>query len=456
MKKLTLGLTLILAALLPFAGFGCSKSEYDPGGYPTALPNYEHLKADSQMAITAFNNPPTDATQYQWMSEAGFNRVLLAPWMYNCIAGNPALFKAVELADQYGIKSFPMFDRDNLLTLLNADMAANNYSGIEGFGGYYVDEPLEMSHFNAIDSAIGKMRGKYPDKKFMVTLTTGAVAGFETYDEVVDYLCEITGDGLSEISADYYPLRGNALNYEVGDAWLVSLETTAQGAKKAGKDFHFFIASMSINSQRCRHPYEADLRYQAYTALAYGARGIEYFTYMSVASPPYTGEFRAGDWALIRSPNDLQSDDVSTYYRTETYYAAQNLNTELLSYDHVLLAFDWQGTIQTAGADAQTTAGGCFEKTKNALTSHPRIKSISASEDLITGTFKDKNGYDGFMAVNFADSASGRSNDVKISFNHARKAVVYTNGVKSIIDLNGGVYESTLDAGEGRFIIPIA
>jgi hypothetical protein len=116
----------------------------------------------------------------------------------------------------------------------------------------------------------------------------------------------------------------------------------------------------------------------------------------------------------------------------------------------------------TKGSDARTSAGACFDKAEYSLPSHGRIRRIEATEDAITGVFTDKDGYEGFMLVNFADPHDNRGNTVRITFKQAKKAVVYANGNPSVVDLaagaaaSDGVYEAVLAPGEGRFIIPIA
>ena len=83
-----------------------------------------------------------------------------------------------------------------------------------------------------------------------------------------------------------------------------------------------------------------------------------------------------------------------------------------------------------------------------------RIKSVENREDLIIGSFQDKQGYDGFMITNFSDPAKNLKNEVKVTFKNAKKAVVYAGGTRKVVDLVGGTYATTLNSGEGHFIIP--
>ena len=149
-------------------------------------------------------------------------------------------------------------------------------------------------------------------------------------------------------------------------------------------------------------------------------------------------------------------DDWSTYYKTETWDYVQNLNSELKCFDNVLLSFDWQGVMKSVGKEATTTAGkNCFPNAKNWLRSHDGIKSFTSTEDAILGVFKDENGYDGFMLVNFSDPFYNKENTVTLELRGATRAVVYIQGESQIVDLSDGTYTATLQPGEGHFIIPL-
>ena len=58
------------------------------------------------------------------------------------------------------------------------------------------------------------------------------------------------------------------------------------------------------------------------------------------------------------------------------------------------------------------------------------------------------------MLVNSGDPAKNLENAIEIGFNDASKAVVYANGERTVVELDGGTYKATLQSGEGQFVIP--
>jgi hypothetical protein len=460
MKKLKITIALIVAAMMVFAFAACvTPDDNTPGptghAYPTELPDYEQYVDELRLAIAAFNSPPPTEEHYGWLTEAGFDTLFLDRWFWQK-PGEQSMENSVQLAGEHGVRAFIMLDRD-AGTDVEADFANNDYTGMPGFAGFYTDEPLNMADMDRTAGFMAQASAKYPDSEYITTLTAGDSTSFPTWAEAIDAYFGHPAGAAKYLSWDNYALVGTEYQPAIGKDWLRGAELFADAAKKHDKELWSFIASMSISSQKTRRPSEADLRYQSYVMLAYGSTGIEYFCYASPGYPPFPGEFKAPDWALIVPDGYVGREDPENWIRTDTWYSAKTVNEELLAFDHVYLSFDWQGVLVTPGTDAKTTAGtNCFPNTKLSLKYYPRVKKIEASEDTITGCFKDKDGYDGFMLVNFSDPTQKQTDNVKVTFNNASRAVVYANGVKSIVDLTNGVYETALAPGAGQFIIPIA
>ena len=80
----------------------------------------------------------------------------------------------------------------------------------------------------------------------------------------------------------------------------------------------------------------------------------------------------------------------------------KNVNAEILNFDHVLLSYEWTGTMTVLGENELMCKA--FQRLSSPLKEHEAIQSATASENAIIGTFKDGE-YNGFMAVNFTDPA---------------------------------------------------
>lgn len=456
MKKKICLLIALVHIFLCIAGCGggndTPEATEDPiiYAYPVEEPSYVD---DQQMEMIAFWSPPSTLEQYQWMVDCGFTSVIIDV-KYDNNAGSQTLMDTLAICDQVGIKAYLIAGRGQ-----NADLSTD-YSKFESFAGFYTDEPLSKEDFDVIETNTEGLKIKYPEKgyNYWTTLICDAPTAYNSdfpyWEDYYNYYFDGAGKDQKAFLFDHYPLCGNSAKGIISADWLHRTEQYAALAKEKGYDMMPYIATMGYSSGNRRKPAEDDIRYQIYVNLAYGAKGIAYFCYMSPGVPPYDGEFKPSDYALI---NYEDVNDFSTYFRTEAWDNTQTVNMEMKELDHVLLSFDWEGVMKCAGSEATTTAGkNNFSNAKNWIKKHDGIKKLTSTEDTIVGVFKDENGYDGFMLVNFSDPLYDASNTVTMELRGATRAVVYIKGQKQIVNLTDGTYTVTLEPGEGQFIIPLA
>ncbi|MGC4233634.1 MAG: hypothetical protein QM594_11705 [Niabella sp.] len=116
------------------------------------------------------------------------------------------------------------------------------------------------------------------------------------------------------LTYDAYCVIGDTLRYN----YYENLEIVAEEAKKAQKDFWAFAlttgSSIPVNFPP---PTLAELRFQIYSILAYGAQGVQYFTYWT----PSPGE--ADPWDFHEGPIGLDGK------RTVTYDRLKQMNEEV-------------------------------------------------------------------------------------------------------------------------------
>lgn len=417
--------------------------------YPSELPTYADNK---EMPMIAFWSPPNTEEWYQSMVDCGFTDVIIDA-KYNVTHGSSKLFDVLAICDKIGLGAYLAVNCGVSFTALK------QYANYESFKGINTDEPNSKMDIDKIEKNMEKLYSAYPDKNvsyltnFMPSLTSNLQKDFISYEAYVRYYMEHGGSDENAFMMDTYPLMTDGT---IAGNWLQRLEFLAGISKEYGVDFYSYLATMSITGAgwKCRRPEEDDMRYTSYVNLAYGVKGLGYFCYMTPGLPPYNREFTPDDWALV---NFEDADDLSTYYKTPTWDAVQTVNNELKAMDHVFLSFDWQGVMKSIGTDATTTAGrNCFTEAKNWIRKHDGIKKFTSTEDAILGVFKDENGYDGFMLVNFADTYYDKENTVTLELRGATRAVVYIQGQPQIVDLVNGTYTTTLQPGEGQFIIPLS
>ena len=82
------------------------------------------------------------------------------------------------------------------------------------------------------------------------------------------------------ISFDYYPVLKDRLSR----TWYENLEQISTEARRAGKPFWAFALTTNYDEDHLTPQTLAAIRLQVYSDLAYGAQGIQYFTYWSATS----------------------------------------------------------------------------------------------------------------------------------------------------------------------------
>jgi hypothetical protein len=138
--------------------------------------------------------------------------------------------------------------------------------------------------------------------------------GSKTYQEHVDqFVKEVP---VQFISFDHYPVLGDSLRAN----WYENLEIISDAASKAGKPFWAFALSVAHG----KYPIatEAQMKLQVFSDLAYGAQGIEYFTYWT----PFDTT-----WNFNNAPITLDGR------RTVVYDRIREVNKEIESLSYVFL-----------------------------------------------------------------------------------------------------------------------
>jgi hypothetical protein len=138
--------------------------------------------------------------------------------------------------------------------------------------------------------------------------------GTKTYQEHVDlFIREVP---VQILSFDHYPVIGDSLRPQ----WYENLEIFSAAARKAGKPFWAFSLAVAHG------PYPvatvAQMRLQVFSDLAYGAQGIQYFTYWTPLDTV---------WKFNNAP--ITPDGK----RTEVYDRIKTVNREIRDLSPVFL-----------------------------------------------------------------------------------------------------------------------
>lgn len=261
-------------------------------------------------------------------------------------------------------------------------------------------------------------------------------------------------DAVGTFAYDNYPLYTDPVKGTtyVEDTYFQNLRIVAENAKEKKYDAGITIQSFAggssgaegVSAHKRATNAKEDITFQVYTALAYGMKYINYYTYWEHWSQSDAESYYS---SMVMYPEKNGEAPI----KTDAYYAVKAANEEIKKFDHVFMKFDWEGTTVLTGKNKTLTTAlklaGNYQS--------PRIASAEATDDTIIGCMKDEKGYDGYMIVNATDPGQKCSDKVTVEFKEASKAIAYINGEEQTITPKNGKFTFELEPGAGVFVIPI-
>lgn len=183
--------------------------------------------------------------------------------------------------------------------------------------GYYLRDEPGADLFEGLAVVADLVRalapGKWPYINLYPNYANARQLGTSTYEEHLARFvatCRPT-----ELSYDHYALMDDG---SLRNGYWQNLEQMRSQAQRSQLPFWNIV--LTVAHFHYREPTAADLRFQVYSTLAYGGRGIAYFTYLA----PQVGNYRA-------APLDQFGN------RTPTWHALQNVNLQVARLAPVLL-----------------------------------------------------------------------------------------------------------------------
>jgi len=261
--------TLLLALFL-FSGYAHSQ---------------EKLKSNGELPILAWYSIPageTSVARYQELKDAGITHSL------SFFSNADDLQKALDAAARVGIKIVVYCPE--LKT--EPEKIVRRFMNHPAVAGYHlIDEPNirlypELAAWAQKIQSVDKKHFCYvnlfPNHADSIQL------GTKSYLEYIQqYNKQIP---VQFMSFDYYPV----LKERLSKTWYQNLEQISDEARKVGKPFWAFALTTNYDEDHLTPQTLAAMRLQVYSDLAYGAQGIEYFTYWSATSAGPSGEDQRG------------------------------------------------------------------------------------------------------------------------------------------------------------------
>ncbi len=374
--------------------------------------------AQDRFAIGFWVDPPAEQQtdkRFAEIAEANFTFII-----GNFGASTPkAVTRQLRLCEKHGLKA----------VVSMAGLPPEKLPQSPACWGYHlVDEP-GASAFRGLRGTVDTLREAQPGKLAYINLfpdyAPATALGTASYAEHVSrFITEVRPDVLC---MDHYPIF--LPDADGRDGYCRNLEVFRQQSTAAGIPFWNFFNTMPYGPHS--DPTEAQLRWQVYASIAYGAKGVMYFCYWT----PAGGEFPKGG-AIIRRDGT----------RTRHYDEAQRINAGLKNLGPTLMQLTSAGVYRIKSKD-----------NPEAVLAGSPLRSITPGEYLI-GAFRHKDGRLAVLIQNYHIAYSewptveftAKIGAVKeVSLKTGKEIAVYDESP----DMPG--VQIPLDAGEGRlFLVP--
>ena len=381
MKNVNVVLSYVISLSLVLLLSNCKKGgdekvEPDP---PDLEGTYDILGL-GQLPIGLWVTPPAayqNSEEYRKIKESGLNFVNGFHYFENSYS---SIQKVLDYCQEHGLKYFAnkaVVHEDIVKYSKNVDAAllskfiegVKPYAAHPAFAGeLLMDEPGKPL-FNAVAAFSKAFEKAFPDKVAHVNLFPSYATGGIQAPNYEDYINSwMVTQSPRHISYDSYPLLTNGT---IIDDYYYNLDLIRAKSRFRKIPFWTFVQTLSIAGTpgvpNKREPSEADIRWQVWSHLAFGAKGIQYFCYWS----PGSGSEQFGE-ALIGLDGE----------KTVRYDYVKKLNSDINAIGKILLECDAEGVIQTGTANYRMYAP---------LYEFADIESVTGGNSIV-GCFKSPEG----------------------------------------------------------------
>ena len=377
-----------------------------------------------RFAIGLWVDPPLDdqaEARYQDLADANFNMVIGG-------FGNGELAQLIALCEKHDLKLIA-----RTRSLEAADLPEN-----PAIWGYALRDEPGAEDFPKLREMADAVRGARPGKLPFINLFPNyadpSQLHTDSYEEHVRLFMETVEPEV--LSMDHYPQFHPGRDGREG--YCTNLDTLRTHSMKAGVPFWNFFNIMPYGPHT--DPTESQVRWQIYTSLAYGAKGVMYFCYFT---PQGGAEFPKGG-AIIHADGR----------KSRHYGEAQRINAELEKLGPVIMQLSSEKVVHV------DEAAGDVPPDKLAglpITNLARAKE-DPQGDYLVGAFKHADGRRAVLLNNYHFAYTAWPT---VTFDASPESVVEvdkTTGEEYPIIDDSPLMEGlqiSLGAGDGRlFLLP--
>ena len=269
--------------------------------------------APEQFAILPWGETPGDPDALASIYDCGFNLAgFVLPEHLDLVSD--ARLKCIVLDRLAHACEAPAWDETRIRQHVESLVARVGHHN--AVFGYYLNDEPGTSCYGELQWWVDSYRSLAPEALAYVNLfanfATPKQMGAQTYEEYLESYIQTVRPTF--LSYDFYALMADGT---VREGYFQNLEVVRAAAQRS--NLPFWNTVLSNAHFHYADPTDAGLRFQLYTTLAYGARGISYFTYFT----PNVGNYRLGPidqfgqktatWSLLRNVN-LQLHRIGPVY----------------------------------------------------------------------------------------------------------------------------------------------
>lgn len=399
--------------------------------------NYDVLSL-GEVAVGLWVTPPANyqtSEEYARIRECGINFVNGFHYFEN---SNSRILKVLDYCEENNLKFFvnkATVAEDIVKYSKNADKSfltkfineIKPYAEHPAFAGeLLMDEPGKPL-FGAISAFTKAFEEAYPDKMWHVNLfpsyATGGIQAPNYNDYISNWLLTVPS---KHISYDSYPLLATG---GITNDYFYNLDIIRSKSRFRKIPFWTFIQTLSIAGTPGvpdkREPSETDIRWQVWTNLTFGAKGIQYFCYWS----PGNGSEQFGE-ALIGLNGE----------KTVRYDYVKKINNDINRIGKILLNCHAEGVILTSVKEYPM-----FEQLYN----FGIIDSVTGDESIV-GCFENEKGEKKVLITTLTPDKP--SNVILHLSENSRKIKVWINGSSQEKVVNDKSISFQIKEGEAVFV----
>ncbi len=369
-----------------------------------------------KFAIGFWVDPPADEHMDRYYAEIAAANFVLAIGGFG--ARTPeSVEQQIVLCEKYGLKA--------IVETVGLPPTAMPES--PAVWGYKIRDEPSIEEFFGLRDEVDRIRlerpGRLPYINLFPNYATNEQLGTESYDDHVERFVQEVG--IEVLCMDHYPqMRPDADGRE---GYCRNLEVMRKYSLAYGIPFWNFFNAMPFGSHY--DPTEAQLRWQIYTSIAYGAKGVLYFCYFT----PLGHEFSKGG-AIITAEGQ----------KTRHYEQAKRINLNLKNLGSTLMELTSTGVYRITPDD-----------NPNQVLRGSPITNLTNGDYLI-GVFKHVDGRLAVLLNNYSFAFTAWSTvKFNIPVNQVREVCKKTGREILVVDDSPAMegLQISLDSGEGRLFL---